>query len=438
MSVDETWPTARLGDYASIKARIGWKGLQASEYRDGGYIFLATPNIKGPQIDFRNVNFISERRYVESPELMLAEGDVLLVKDGSTLGISNLVRKIPGPATVNGSIAVLRCSDKLVPAFLHQLTKAYKFQKLISDKKSGLGVPHLFQADLREFEIPIPFNWEQLRIAEILDTLDTAIHETEAIIAKLKAIKQGLLHDLLTRGIDANGELRPPQSEALHLYKQSPLGWIPKEWECVRLSEKLGVFGGKRLPAGHAYAEHPTVFKYLRVKDFFERDYSLEELENLHERTFKALERYEIRSGQLFISIAGSLGYVGVHRADSNEGVRTILTENAARIVPSYALVPEFVAAYMNSNMVQCQVTAEKGTGGGVPKLALFRIEQFSLAWPENGEQLLIAERLRGIGKRISDEALLLRKLMLEKAGLMDDLLTGRVRVTPLLESSGS
>jgi type I restriction enzyme S subunit len=118
--------------------------------------------------------------------------------------------------------------------------------------------------------------------------------------------------------------------------------------------------------------------------------------------------------------------------------VRTILTENAARIVPSYALVPEFVAAYMNSNMVQCQVTAEKGTGGGVPKLALFRIEQFSLAWPENGEQLLIAERLRGIGKRISDEALLLRKLMLEKAGLMDDLLTGRVRVTPLLESSGS
>ncbi len=65
----------------------------------------------------------------------------------------------------------------------------------------------------------------------VLDTLDTAIHETEAIIAKLKAVKQGLLHDLLTRGIDANGELRPPQAEAPHLYKQSPLGWIPKEWE---------------------------------------------------------------------------------------------------------------------------------------------------------------------------------------------------------------
>jgi hypothetical protein len=65
----------------------------------------------------------------------------------------------------------------------------------------------------------------------VLDTLDTAIHETEAIIAKLKAVKQGLLHDLLTRGIAANGELRPPQAEAPHLYKASPLGWIPKEDE---------------------------------------------------------------------------------------------------------------------------------------------------------------------------------------------------------------
>ena len=69
------------------------------------------------------------------------------------------------------------------------------------------------------------------KIAEILDTLDTTIRQTEAIIEKLKQVKQGLLHDLLTRGIDANGELRPPQSQAPHLYKDSPLGWIPREWE---------------------------------------------------------------------------------------------------------------------------------------------------------------------------------------------------------------
>src|SRR5690606_33294240 len=129
----------------------------------------------------------------------------------------------------------------------------------------------------------------------------------------------------------------------------------------------------------------------------------------------------------------GSLGYVGVYRVGDSKGIRTILTENAARLVPLCKIEPDFVAAYMNSNMVQDQVTAEKGTGGGVPKLALFRIEQFWLAWPDLEEQEAIAERLQSLdGKKMSEEALL-RKLRLQKSGLMDDLLTGRVRVTPLL-----
>jgi len=68
---------------------------------------------------------------------------------------------------------------------------------------------------------------QQQAIAEILDTLDTTIRQTEAIVEKLKQVKQGLLHDLLTRGIGANGELRPLQSQAPHRYKESPLGWIP-------------------------------------------------------------------------------------------------------------------------------------------------------------------------------------------------------------------
>jgi len=82
-------------------------------------------------------------------------------------------------------------------------------------------------ADFRSAPVRIPPIAEQAKIAQILDTLDTTIRQTEAIIAKLKQVKQGLLHDLLTRGIDANGELRPPQSEAPHLYRASPLGLIP-------------------------------------------------------------------------------------------------------------------------------------------------------------------------------------------------------------------
>lgn len=380
-----------------------------------------------------------ERRLVAEP----VQADSILVSRMNTpalVGESCYVRDAHPTLFLPDRLWQLKPKDRaeLDMRWLSFVLQSADYRRYVEVHATGTSgsMKNLPKSKLLALPVQYPEPAEQSVIAQILDTLDTAIRETEALIDKLKAVKQGLLHDLLTRGIDANGQLRPPQSEAPQLYKESPLGWIPREWECVRLAEKLAVLGGKRLPAGHSYADLSTSFKYLRVTDFFERDYMLDELENLYERTFKALERYEIRPGQLYISIAGSLGHIGVHRADGAEAVRTVLTENAARLVPLCDLNPDFLAAYMNSGMVQNQVTSEKGTGGGVPKLALFRIEQFWLVWPSTSEQNLIAERVLGVNKRISDEIQMLRKLKLEKSGLMDDLLTGRVRVTPLLAAS--
>ena len=80
----------------------------------------------------------------------------------------------------------------------------------------------------RVFAPPLP---EQRKIARILSTVDDLIERTEALIAKYRAIKQGLMHDLLTRGVDASGRLRPPREEAPGLYRESAVGWVPREWE---------------------------------------------------------------------------------------------------------------------------------------------------------------------------------------------------------------
>jgi type I restriction enzyme, S subunit len=424
MSADGLWPVVNLGEHATVRARIGWKGLQASEYQDKGYIFLATPNIKGPHIDFRNVNFISKRRYIESPELMLQAGDVLLVKDGSTLGISNIVRSLPGPATVNGSIAVLRCSEGLCPAFLHQLTKATAFQKLINDKKSGLGVPHLFQADLKEFEVPLPSLPEQHRIAEILDTLDEAIRKTEQIIAKLQQMKQGLLHDLLTRGIDENGALRDPDRHP-EQFKDSPLGWIPRGWEVAAfLTQCRSSAFGPRFPSD-LYA-HDGALATLRTTD-------MDDEGNINLSTMPkariapgSMSEHVLVPGDLLISRSGTCGIAAVFPGFGLPVVPGAFLIRFRLLRPQFA---QFFRRYFNSPIGRPRL--ERLSVGGVQK-NLKGSSVLSLRVPvlPSSEVLAVQQILDNAEQRITVETTDLSKLRTLKHGLMDDLLTGRVRVS--------
>jgi len=236
-----------------------------------------------------------------------------------------------------------------------------------------------------------------------------------------------MLHDLLSYGLDEHGQLRDPIAHPEH-FKDSPLGRIPRGWDVVRLSERAGVFGGKRLPSGHSYADLPTGYRYLRVLDFFGKSITYNELAILRKDTFAALRRYEICDGELFISIAGSLGCVGVLRPKNSD--RFILTENAARINIQKNFLPEFLCMFMNGQVVQRQINAEKGIGAGVPKLALHRIERLWVALPNPEEQESIITTAAHPDVQIEAEQIELNKLQKLKSGLQDDLLTGRVRVT--------
>lgn len=312
--------------------------------------------------------------------------------------------------------------ENIHPKWLYFTLKNARLELL----NEATGVPslsrdRLFRVPVQDIEFP-----EQSRIAYILDAIDEAIAQTESVIAKLKQVRAGMLHNLLSYGLDEHGQLRDPVAHP-EQFKDSPLGLIPREWDVVRLVDRAGVFGGKRLPSGHSYADLPTGYRYLRVLDFFERSIAYDELAILRKDTFAALSRYEIHDGELFISIAGSLGFVGVLRPETTE--RYILTENAARISILRDLIPEFLSLYMNGVAVQKQINAEKGIGAGVPKLALHRIERLWVAQPKPAEQETIVSITAQFDRQLGAELIELRKLESLKSGLQNDLLTGRVRV---------
>jgi len=227
------WLIGRIKEHGTVRARVGWKALTASEYVDEGYIFLSTPNIKNREIDFDNVNYITKERYVESPEIMLKVGDILLAKDGSTLGTVNIVSYLPRESTVNGSIGVLRFKKQLFNKYVYYQIESEYIQHKIALKKIGMGVPHLFQQDIKNFVILIPPMPEQQAIANYLDAktaqIDRKIELLEQKAEKYADLKQSLINETVTRGLDKTVPMKDSGTEWI--------GQIPAHWEVKRISD---------------------------------------------------------------------------------------------------------------------------------------------------------------------------------------------------------
>jgi len=298
----------------------------------------------------------------------------------------------------------------------------------------GTTFEAISKKDLVALKLRMPPLDELPVIAQILNTLDTAISETEALIDKLTAVKQGLLHDLLTRGIDANGELRPPQSEAPQLYKESPLGWIPREWgvePIINLTSNsvIGPFGSDLVAADYKDAGVPVIF----VRDVKPDQVLWKSNVFVSASKAQALAAHEVRAGDV---VATKMGLPPCVAAVYPESMPSgIVTADIVRLRPCTDRIrPDWMSIFINSSAVAKQV--EQITAGVTrPKVTLRDVRDLLIELPPIKEQERVMDRLTAVQSRIQLEEDSHEKLTAEKVGLMDDLLTGRLRVTPLLES---
>ncbi|MFT8816177.1 restriction endonuclease subunit S [Acetobacter fabarum] len=262
------------------------------------------------------------------------------------------------------------------------------------------------------------------KIAEILDTLDAAIRGTEAVVAKLKAMKQGLLHDLLTRGIDANGDLRPPQPEAPHLYKHTLLGWLPKEWEEPSLEEITASPICYGIVQVFGYVD--TGVPVLAIRDLL-GDYQT----GIH-RTAKHIDaqypRSRVKSGDVLLSIKGTIGRVGL----VPDHFKGNISRDIGLLRPNQRVISSYLTLLLRSALGQAMLSdAQVGTTRA--ELSIGPLKKLRIPLPPLPEQSVIAKKVDSIDHRIQEEESILSKRYLLQSGLMDDLLTGRTSVTPLL-----
>lgn len=202
-SIPSHWDTARFVYKNWIRSRLGWKGLKAEEYVEDGYPFLSAFNINNNYLCWEQLNYITQERYDESPEIKLRVGDILLVKDGAGIGKCARIDSLPlGESTVNGSLAVITPNEDLDYRYEYYYLQCNVFQNIIARLRNGMGVPHLTQEAMKEIVIPLPPREEQEQIANFLDTecrkIDEIIELKNLLIIKLEMYKRSLIFETVT------------------------------------------------------------------------------------------------------------------------------------------------------------------------------------------------------------------------------------------------
>jgi type I restriction enzyme S subunit len=248
---------------------------------------------------------------------------------------------------------------------------------------------------------PLP---EQRKIAEILETVDNAIEKTEKIIEKYKRIKQGLMQDLLTKGIDEKGNIR---SEKTHKFKDSPIGRIPEEWEVVRLGEVCFLSYGKNLP-----------------KDKFKDDgkYKVYGANGV----IGFYDRYTHSDLTVLVSCRGE--YSGV--INIAEPYSFITNNSIPLLIKNQKTLDTIFLYYVLKNVPRSKIVS----GSAQPQVVISDLKDIFILNPPLSEQKRIAEILTQIDQAIEKEEKYKEKLERLKQGLMQDLLTGKVRVNHLIE----
>lgn len=190
------WEKKRLGEIATMKARIGWQGMKKSEFLEvGDYYLITGTDFANGLIDFSNCNYISLDRYNQDINIQIKNDDVLITKDG-TIGKVAYVKDIDKPATLNAGVFVIRGKENICNLFMYHYLAAPYLLDYADKQATGGTIKHLNQNVLVNFPLPFPCFEEQTQIGTFFQNLDTLITQHQKQLEKLKNVKKACLEKM--------------------------------------------------------------------------------------------------------------------------------------------------------------------------------------------------------------------------------------------------
>jgi len=402
-SVPQGWSVSTIGDTCDVldSKRIPLNS-QDRALRQGIYPYYGANGVQGYIADF----------IFEGEHVLLAE-DGGYFDEWDSRPISYLVS---GRFWVNNHAHILKAKSGHEARHVHYSLVHKNILKHIN----GGTRAKLNQSDMREIEYLTPPLPEQQKIATILSSVDDVIEKTRAQIDKLKDLKTGMMQELLTKGIGSDGV---PHTE----FKDSPVGRIPVGWNCKTIGELLEFKNGLNKEKEYFGRGNPIV----NFTDVFHRHgITLSDLAGKVELTQSEQERFEVRQGDVFFTrtseVPNEIGMSAVF-LDQAENVSfsgfTLRGRPVTNMLEIQFCKYCFSSEYVRKQIVSsCSYTTRALTNGTL-------LSQCLIAIPPKQEQLKIAQSLDSIDDVIQSKARKLRTTLHTKKALMQDLLTGKVRV---------
>ncbi len=397
------------------------------EYHDKGI-----PELRGELIGTRgkileNYRYIDEKTAQLYPKIRLRENDLIMSVRG-TLGKFGYALKRHKGAVITANLLRLSPNHSLViPKWLLFVVLDKKFLSKLELLSSQTTIKTIQVPQLCNIAINLPPLPQQRRIAEILSTVDEAIEHTEALIDKTRKVKAGLMHDLFTLGVTPDGKLRPPREEAPELYKESELGWIPKEWECMVLEKAIpkAVYG-----ISNALNDGPGI-PVLRMNNIKEGEVSLSDLKYCNSNDAYKLQ---LRKEDVLFNRTNSIEHVGRTGIWMGDLSEISFASYLVRLdVDPLIIRQKFLNFWLNWELTQIRIRKFATPGVHQVNINPTNLRSVLISLPKTiSEQDLIIDRIQSSISKVFQLRNEKEKFQLIKNGLMHDLLTGKVEVSAM------
>ena len=428
------WKNSKLDD-VTVLIKDGTHGSH-KDFPNGIPLLSAKDIENGKILIPDDCRTISENEYNLIHTNYKIENDDLLLTIVGTIGRVAIAKELKKKITFQRSVGIIRFDKNIIfPYYSFYFFQSDNFQQTLERSKNASAQGGVYLGELAKATIAHPISLpEQRKIAQILSTTDSVIEKTQAAIAKYKAIKQGMLHDLFTRGIDVTtGKLRPKQQDAPKLYKESKLGWIPKEWdegkfidfadENIHHSFTGGPFGSD-LQTKHYTNTGVRIIQLQNIGDgVFNDEYKI----YTSEERANYLINCNIYHGEIIISkMADPIARACIIPKTEK---RYLMASDGIRLsIDKKKFNSRFVMETINHNRFR-KIAELKATGSTRARIGLTELREISVIYPNKIEQDAIGFRIDTIEANLNTEHTYLQKLQMLKSGLMNDLLSGKKEV---------